>query len=423
MRSPSAPILRGRAAVALDPAARVAVAADRLDAERGARLDHRRLEGPDERPDEEPRSAEPDDRVGDELAGAVVRDLAAALDADDLDAARAPSSRGVARTWASSAWRPRVRTGVVLEEQQRVADRAGGARPRRGASGVPRLAIRRSGRASWPRSAARDGAPGPGGRPRRHDSRAPPPTHCRGYDGRHPSLRPGDHGRCCQPTSPGASARRLVRLPGSPGPYGATSSAMPSACPTSFATRPTSVRSSSGHQGRTAQPPGTWSDDGALMLATLDGLLEPGRLDPGAIAQRYLAWYRDGAYTPDGDGRFDIGRTTQFALDRLAQGVPAAEAGPAGERDCGNGSLMRVLPIALASRLADEGALAGAPTRLSNVTHGHPAGAGGVRAVHAARPAPHQLEPAVERDLRREEHAQADLPDEPGICSPARRPQ
>src|SRR5687768_2017339 len=64
-----------------------------------------------------------------------------------------------------------------------------------------------------------------------------------------------------------------------------------------------------GATGTHGQPPGTWSDDGALMLATLDGLLQPGRLDPDAIAQRYLAWYRDGAYTPDGDGRFDIGRT------------------------------------------------------------------------------------------------------------------
>src|SRR5690606_8012277 len=100
-----------------------------------------------------------------------------------------------------------------------------------------------------------------------------------------------------------------------------------------------------GASGTHRQPPGAWSDDGALMLATLDGLLQPGRPHPSALAQRYLAWYRDGAYTPDNDGPFDIGRTTRAALDRLAQGVPAAEAGPAGERDSGNGSLMRILPV------------------------------------------------------------------------------
>jgi protein-tyrosine phosphatase len=56
----------------------------------------------------------------------------------------------------------------------------------------------------------------------------------------------------------------------------------------------------------------------------------------------------------------------------LARGVPPAEAGPSGDRDCGNGSLMRVLPIALASRLSDEGALAARAHQVSKITHGHP---------------------------------------------------
>ncbi len=61
------------------------------------------------------------------------------------------------------------------------------------------------------------------------------------------------------------------------------------------------------------QPAGTWSDDGALMLALLDSLLrdrgggEP-RFDPHDQARRFMAWEGEGAYTPDGDGRFDIGR-------------------------------------------------------------------------------------------------------------------
>ena len=59
-----------------------------------------------------------------------------------------------------------------------------------------------------------------------------------------------------------------------------------------------------GAEGTHGQPPGTWRDDGALMLATLDGLLQPGRLDPARLAERYLAWYRDGAYTPEHSGKF-----------------------------------------------------------------------------------------------------------------------
>ena len=127
-----------------------------------------------------------------------------------------------------------------------------------------------------------------------------------------------------------------------------------------------------GASGSHNQPPGTWSDDGALMLATLEALLQPGKVNPDAMGQRYLAWYRDGAYTPDGDGQFDIGNTTRAAMENLARGIPATDAGPSGEQDCGNGSLMRVLPIALASRMSDEGALAARAHQVSKITHGHP---------------------------------------------------
>jgi ADP-ribosylglycohydrolase/protein-tyrosine phosphatase len=127
-----------------------------------------------------------------------------------------------------------------------------------------------------------------------------------------------------------------------------------------------------GASGTYGQPPGTWSDDGALMLALLDALLEPGRMDPEAIGRHALAWYRDGAYTPDGDGRFDIGVTTDRAMQALARGVPALDAGPSDDGSSGNGSLMRILPIALAARTADEGSLVDRAHRASRVTHGHP---------------------------------------------------
>ncbi len=56
------------------------------------------------------------------------------------------------------------------------------------------------------------------------------------------------------------------------------------------------------------------------------------------------------AYTPDGDGAFDIGGATSGALSRLRAGVPAVDAGGTGERDQGNGSLMRILPARPAQR-------------------------------------------------------------------------
>ena len=60
------------------------------------------------------------------------------------------------------------------------------------------------------------------------------------------------------------------------------------------------------------QPPGTWSDDGALMLALLDSLLDAG-FDTEDQARRFVAWRDRAAYTPDGDGRFDIGCATGSA--------------------------------------------------------------------------------------------------------------
>ena len=136
-----------------------------------------------------------------------------------------------------------------------------------------------------------------------------------------------------------------------------------------------------GATGTHHQPPGTWSDDGALMLALLDSLLDPltdtdaGRrpaFDLDDQGRRALAWQRDAAYTPDGDGLFDIGGATSAALRRLAVGTPAVDAGPSDEGACGNGSLMRILPVALTGRDLSPAQLIGRAHLASRVTHGHP---------------------------------------------------
>ncbi|MFN8520148.1 MAG: ADP-ribosylglycohydrolase family protein [Chloroflexota bacterium] len=125
-----------------------------------------------------------------------------------------------------------------------------------------------------------------------------------------------------------------------------------------------------GATGSHHQPPGTWSDDGALMLALLDSLLEAG-FDPEDQGRRARAWRERGAYAAGGTV-FDIGNATRAALDTLAAGVPAVDAGPSGERDCGNGSLMRILPLALVERDVPDARLVDMAHLASRVTHGHP---------------------------------------------------
>lgn len=126
-----------------------------------------------------------------------------------------------------------------------------------------------------------------------------------------------------------------------------------------------------GAKGSHHQPPGTWSDDGALMLALLDSLLTAG-FDVEDQGRRSVAWMLDGAYTPDGDGLFDIGGTTSQALRAIEGGAAAADPGPADEWSCGNGSLMRILPMALVGRDLPDADLIDRATRASRVMHGHP---------------------------------------------------
>ena len=120
-RRPSAPILRGRAAVRVAPAAGMAVARAGVDAEGGTGRHERRLERAHERADEQAALVERDDRIGHELAGTVVGHLAATLDADDLDAAGVELVGG-RQDVGRVAVAPERQDGGMLEEQEPVAD-------------------------------------------------------------------------------------------------------------------------------------------------------------------------------------------------------------------------------------------------------------------------------------------------------------
>lgn len=115
-------------------------------------------------------------------------------------------------------------------------------------------------------------------------------------------------------------------------------------------------------------PVGTWSDDGAQALCLLDSLKKNAALDLAHFAGQLLAWYATGHMTPDGKV-FDVGIQTRRALGALQRGVEPAKAGPNGERDNGNGALMRCLPVVFVARTLDE--VVELAKRQGIVTHGH----------------------------------------------------
>lgn len=115
--------------------------------------------------------------------------------------------------------------------------------------------------------------------------------------------------------------------------------------------------------GTHMQPPGTWSDDTSMSLCVLENLIEGG--DAASLSEKFVRWYRDEAYTANGQ-LFDIGITTSNALDAIiANGYPS----PVESYDstnAGNGSLMRAFPYAF---LPDQTEAMVALVRDGRVTH------------------------------------------------------
>ena len=116
------------------------------------------------------------------------------------------------------------------------------------------------------------------------------------------------------------------------------------------------------------QPAGTWSDDTSMILATIEGLIHTVRYDPDAVMGQFVQWVENGRHTPHGE-IFDIGNATRTAIRRYQDGVTTVECGGTEESSNGNGSLMRILPIALA--YANDPDLIGKASEISALTHAH----------------------------------------------------
>lgn len=90
---------------------------------------------------------------------------------------------------------------------------------------------------------------------------------------------------------------------------------------------------------------GKWTDDTSMALCLAESLLHDPQLDPHDLMQRFSRWVEFGENSSTGYC-FDIGKTTLSAIGRFRRnGNPVA--GSKLPRDAGNGSIMRLAPVAL----------------------------------------------------------------------------
>lgn len=93
-------------------------------------------------------------------------------------------------------------------------------------------------------------------------------------------------------------------------------------------------------------PAGTWSDDTSMTLCALEALARE-EFSWDAVMRNFAGWYADAEFTATGE-LFDIGISCRSAIRNYTERhLEPLSCGMTGERENGNGSLMRILPFAL----------------------------------------------------------------------------
>ena len=91
--------------------------------------------------------------------------------------------------------------------------------------------------------------------------------------------------------------------------------------------------------------PGQWTDDTSMALCLAASLIECDGFDAADQMQRYVRWAEEGYLSSTGEC-FDIGNTVSQAL-RLFRRTGEPFAGSTDPGTAGNGSLMRLAPVAM----------------------------------------------------------------------------
>lgn len=124
--------------------------------------------------------------------------------------------------------------------------------------------------------------------------------------------------------------------------------------------------------GTYPMPAGCFSDDTSMALAALDSL-SSGKIDYTDVMERFADWYYEDAYTPTGE-LFDVGNTCARAIENYKErGIPLWDCAPRGERDNGNGALMRIDPFVLfaSAKEMSSNEMISTVQNATHLTHGH----------------------------------------------------
>lgn len=116
------------------------------------------------------------------------------------------------------------------------------------------------------------------------------------------------------------------------------------------------------------QPFGTWSDDTSMMLCLIDTIINGYSLKE--LKCNFIKYYKEAAFTPNGYV-FDIGISTEKAINKMIMGIKHIQCGGDSETDNGNGSLMRILPIAYLAPKLNSDKLIKLVEDVSALTHAH----------------------------------------------------
>ncbi len=94
------------------------------------------------------------------------------------------------------------------------------------------------------------------------------------------------------------------------------------------------------------QPAGTWSDDTSLTVAAMESMARLKKIDYADILKNFWDWYTESKFTAT-DDTFDCGNTTSNAINNFKKGITPLNCGPNQDYMAGNGSLMRISPVAM----------------------------------------------------------------------------